>query len=53
MRKVVIGVVLSFVVAGFVSFAMLGAPPKLRLSGILAAGVGTLVTLSKLGGSES
>ena len=55
MQRVVTGLVLAFLVAGLVSFAMtdLGAPPKLRLGCIFVAGLGTLVALSKLGGIES
>ena len=55
MQKIATGLVLAFLVAGLVSFAMtdLGAPPKLRLGCILVAGLGTLFALSKLGGIES
>ena len=54
MQKIATGLVLAFLAAGLVSFAMteLGATPKLRLGGTLIAGLGTLVALSKLGGNE-
>lgn len=49
MGKVMQGVVLALAIAGFTSFVMtdLGAGPKLRLGGVLGAGLGTLMILSR------
>ena len=50
MGKVIVGVVLALAIAGFVSFVMtdLGAGPKLKLVGVLGAGLGTLMVLSRV-----